>query len=92
MLERKLYRLAVITSILGLLSVAVVIISEAAYPEMVFQVLAPAGLLLIFVALCLYVCAWILSMKKAIKSKNHLWAILLLLVGIVAALQIVLHR
>ena len=83
MLERKLYRLAVLTCVMGLLSIAVVIVSGTAYPEILFQVLAPIGLLLIFVSLVLYVFAWVLSVKKAIKSKDYLWVGLLLLVGII---------
>lgn len=91
-MERKLYKFAVLTCVLGLLSLAAVIFSGTSYPEMLFEVLAPIGLLLIFVSLGLYVCAWILSIKKAIKVKDYLWVGLLLLVGILVVVQIVLHR
>lgn len=92
MLERKLYKLAVLTCVAGLLSIAVVIVSGTAYPEILFQVLAPVGLLLIFVSLALYGFVWVLSMKKSIKPKDHLWVGLLLLVGIILFVQMVLHR
>lgn len=86
---RKLYRLAILTSVLGLLSIAVVIISGTAYPDMLFQVLTPVGLLLIFVSLGLYAFDWIFSIKKEMKSKNYLYAALLLLVGIIFVVQMV---
>lgn len=37
----KLYRFAVLTSVLGLLSIAMVMISGTAYPDMLFQILTP---------------------------------------------------
>lgn len=92
MLERKLYKLAVLTNVLGLLAIAAIIISGASYPEMLFQGLAPIGLLLIFVSFGLLVCAWVLSIKRGIKSKHYLWTIWLLLIGIIVAAQLVLHR
>lgn len=90
-MERKLYRFAVLTSVLGLLSIAVVMISGTAYPDMVFQILTPIGLLLIFISLCLYALDWIFSIKKEMNAKNYLYAALLLLVGIIFAVQMVLH-
>lgn len=91
-MEKKLYKLAVLLCVLGFLALAVVLLSGTAYPEMLFRVLAPVGLLLIVAALVLYACAWILSIKKAVKSKDCLWLGLLILVGILVIVEIVLHR
>lgn len=87
----KLYKFAVLTSVLGLLSIAVVMISKTAYPDMLFQVLTPVGLLLLFASLGLYALDWVFSMKKEVKSKNYLCAALLLLVGIIFVIQMVVH-
>lgn len=89
MMGKKLYRFAVLISILGLLCIAVVMISGTAYPDILFQVLAPLGLLLMFVSLGLYVLAWIFSIKKEMKSKNYLYVALLLLVGIIVIVRMV---
>lgn len=91
-MERKLFRFAVIVSVLGLLSIAAVMISGTAYPDMMFQILAPIGLLLMFVSLPLYVLAWVFSIKKEMKSKNYLYATLLLLVGIISIVQTIILR
>lgn len=72
---------------LGLLSIAVVMISGTAYPDILFQMLPPIGLLLILALLGLYALDWTFSMKKEVKSKNYLGAALLLLVGIIFVIQ-----
>lgn len=87
----KLYRFAVLTSVLGLLSIAVVMLSGTAYPDMLFQILTPIGLLLIFVSLGLYALDWVFSIKKEMKSKNYLYVAILLLVGIIFVVQMVAH-
>lgn len=86
---KKLYKFAALISILGLLCIAVVMISGTAYPDILFQVLAPIGLLLMFVSLGLYVLAWIFSIKKEMKSKNYLYAAILLLVGMIVIVPMV---
>ena len=91
-MERKLCRFAVIISALGLLSIAAVMISGTAYPDMMFQILSPIGLLLMFVSLPLYALAWVFSIKKEMKSKNYLYATLLLLVGIISIVQTIILR
>ena len=87
----SLYKFAVLTSVLGLLSIAIVMISKTAYPDMLFQVLTPVGLLLIFASLGLYALDWVFSMKKEVKSKNYLYAALLFLVGTIFVIQMVGH-
>lgn len=87
----RLYKFAVLTSVLGLLSIAIVMISKTAYPDMLFQVLTPVGLLLIFASLGLYALDWVFSMKKEVKSKNYLYAALLFLVGTIFVIQMVGH-
>ena len=65
--------------------------SKTAYPDMLFQVLTPVGLLLIFASLGLYALDWVFSMKKEVKSKNYLYAALLFLVGTIFVIQMVGH-
>lgn len=87
----KLYKFAILTSVLGLLSIAVVMISGTAYPDILFQMLTPIGLLLVLASLGLYALDWIFSMKKEVKSKNYLSAALLLLMGIIFVIQMVAY-
>ena len=91
-MERKFFRFAVIVSVLGLLSIAAVMISGTAYPDMMFQILAPIGLLLMFASLPLYALAWVFLIKKEMKSKNYLYAALLFLVGIISIVQTIIWR
>lgn len=88
-MERKLYRFAVLTAVLGLAALAGLMISQAAYPDMLFRVLEPAGLLLIFLSCGLFAADWITSMTKQVKSKNYLCAAVLLVVGIIFVVQMV---
>lgn len=81
-MDRKLCRFAVLTGVLGLAAIAVLMISNAAYPDMLFQILAPAGLLLIFLSCGLFVATWITSIAKQVKSKNYLFVAALLVVGV----------
>lgn len=90
-LERKLYKSALLTGVMGLLLIAVVLISKTAYPNKIFQVLAPIALLLIFISFGLSVLSWIFSLKKEIKLKNYPYAILLLLIGIVFVIRMIKH-
>lgn len=90
-MARKLYKLAVIAGVPGLLSIAAVMISGTAYPDMMFQILTPIGLLLIFVSAALFALAWVFSIKKEMKSKNYLYAALLLLVGIIFIVQTIIR-
>ena len=90
-MERKLYRFAVLAGMAGLLLTAVVIISKTAYPDMLFQVLVPAALLLIFISFGLFVLNWIFLLKKRIKSKNYLYVVLLVLIGMIIAVRIAAH-
>lgn len=69
-MERKLCKFAVLTAVLGLVAIAVLMISKAAYPDMLFQILAPAGLLLMFLSCGLFAATWITSITKEVKSKN----------------------
>ncbi len=90
-MERKLYRFAVLTGVLGLAAIAVLMISNAAYPDMLFQILAPAGLLLIFLSCGLFAAGWITSIAKQVKSRNYLFAAALLVVGIIFIFRWVLR-
>lgn len=83
----RLYKFAVLVSIMGLLSIAVVMISKTAYPDLLFQILTPIGLLLIFISLGLYALDWIFSIKKEVKSRNYLSAALFLFIGFIFVVQ-----
>lgn len=88
-MERKFYKFALLTSMSGLLLIAVVLISKSAYPDVLFQFLSPIALLLMFVSFILFVLAWICLMKRKWNEKSYLTAVLLLLVGIIVVFRLV---
>lgn len=88
-LERKFYKFALLISMSGLLLIAVVLLSKSAYPDVLFRFLLPAALLLIFVSFGLFVLAWICLMKRKLKEKSYLTAVLFLLIGIIVVFRLV---
>ena len=79
----KLWRFAVLTGVLGLAVFAALFISGAASPDMLFQILAPTGMLLSFLSCGLFAAAWITSITRAVKTKNYLFAAALLVGGLI---------
>ena len=90
-MERKLCRFAMLTGVVALAAFAAVILAGAAYPDMLFQVLAPAGLLLSFLSCILFAAAWITSIIKAVRSKRYPYAAALLAVGLVVIFRAALR-
>ena len=87
-MERKLYGAAVLLAFLGLLSLTVPILTKSAYPDMLFRILLPVGLLLVVISLGLFALDWLLRIKKELELKKYLSACILALLGI---LFVVLH-
>lgn len=80
--ETKLFKFAFLTAVLGLGMLMIIMITQSAYPDMLFRILGPIGLLLIFLSAGLSLLNWIFCMKQNIKSKNWrniLWLLFLFL-------------
>lgn len=79
----NLGKIALAMSVLGVGSLTVLVLSGAAYPDTLFQILTPVGLLCTFGALALYIIQWIRTVYKTYKRGEKTAAMILLILGIV---------
>lgn len=75
-------KIAVALSVIGVGSLVAVVLSGAAYPDMLFQILTPMGLLCTFAALALYIIQWISTIYKYYKKGEKSAASLLFVLGL----------
>lgn len=84
-MNRKINKIAMATYLLGIFSLIIVILTDSAYPDTIFQVLVPVGIILIFVSAGLFVLDWVLHIRTEVKQKKYLNAFILVLLGIAVA-------
>ena len=77
-----LNKTAIITSIIGLVFIAVVIISGSSYPDPLFSYGTAIGLLMCFVAILLYIANWCREVFVSIKNKNIVGILILIFTAI----------
>lgn len=80
--ETKLGKFAFLTAVLGLTMLIIIMITQSGYPDILFQILGPIGVFLVFLSAGLHFLNWIFCMKQSIKSKdwrNILWLLFLFL-------------
>lgn len=73
-------------AVLGVGSLTVLVLSDAAYPDMLFQILTPVGLLCTFAALALYIIQWISTIYKLYKKGEKTEAAIIFIMGIAVIL------
>lgn len=78
----NLGKIAFILTVLGVGSLVAVVLSGATYPDMLFRVLTPVGILCTFAALALYIIQWIRAVCKSYKRGEKSAAMILLILGI----------
>lgn len=78
----NLGKIALIMAVLGVGSLVAVVLSGATYPDMLFQILTPVGILCTFGALALYIIQWIRTVCKTYKGGEKTAAMILLILGI----------
>lgn len=78
----NLGKIAFILTVLGVGSLVAVVLSGAIYPDMLFRVLTPVGILCTFVALALYIIQWIRAVYQSYKRGEKSAAMILLILGI----------
>lgn len=78
----NLGKIAFILTVLGVGSLVAVVLSGATYPDMLFRVLTPVGILCTFAALALYMIQWIRAVCKSYKRGEKSAAMILLILGI----------
>lgn len=74
--------MALALSVLAVGSLVILALSGATYPDMLFQILAPVGILCTFAALALYIMQWIRTVYKSYKRGEKTAAMILLILGI----------
>ena len=70
-MRKRIYKLAVLSAILGLAILLCVMVSGAAYPHPFFQFEAPLGLLFVFVSVVLLFVSWISEIGHNVKGKQY---------------------
>lgn len=78
----NLGKIALALSVLAVGSLVAVVLSGATYPDMLFRVLTPVGILCTFAALALYMIQWIRAVCKSYKRGEKSAAMILLILGI----------
>lgn len=78
----NLGKIALALSVLAVGSLVAVVLSGATYPDMLFRVLTPVGILCTFAALALYIIQWIRAVCKSYKRGEKSAAMILLILGI----------
>lgn len=89
MRSEKYYKIATRIGLMGLVLLAIVILSNSAYPSMVFRILAPLGLLLVFISVGLCGISWLLGFKESIKKKDYISAVIIIVTGVLFILRLI---
>lgn len=84
---KKFFKLSVITSVVGLTMILGLILSKSAYPHLVFRILTPLGLLLVFISVILGFVSWLLYLKDSIKKKEYVWATIVAVLGLLVIIR-----
>lgn len=74
---KKLVKIGSFFALFGLLGLGIVFVTGASYPDLMFKILVPVSLLLLFAALPLIAASWVLTIYQEVKAKNYLIAALL---------------
>lgn len=78
----NLGKIALALSVLGVGSLVILALNGAAYPSMLFQILAPVGIVCTFAALALYIIHWIRTIYKTYKGGEKTAAMIILILGV----------
>ena len=82
MKSKRYYKIASYLALLGIILLLIVILSNSAYPSMVFRILTPLGMLFIFISISLLGISWLLKIKESIKRKDYISACIIITIGL----------
>lgn len=77
----RLFKIALLIGVLGLIILLGIIVSGAADPEPLFCIGTPIGLLLCFVGAILMIITYTCEIFRGIREKLFLWVTVLLILG-----------
>ncbi len=84
---KKLILIGSVCGGLALLGLALIFLSGASYPDLMFRILSPLSLLLAFAAIPFLAASWVLVILKELRAKSYLLAALWLLGGLLLILR-----
>lgn len=82
----RLKKAGIVCGLAGLLCWGIIFIADASYPDTLYEVLMPLGLLLVFLALPLFAISWILGVYRDFRAKNYSTAIITIIFGAAAVI------
>lgn len=85
MKSKKLYKVASIIALIGIVLLLIVILSDSAYPSMISRILTPVAMIFIFVSVALLAMSWLLEIKENIEGKDYLSAAIIVIAGVAFA-------
>jgi hypothetical protein len=91
MKNKKLFKLTIITGVIGLIIIFGVILSGIAYPDTFFRIATPVGFLFIFLSVILGLVSWLWYLKDLIKNKQYIWAIIVAALGLIIVIKEVIR-
>lgn len=85
--SKKFYKIASYIALIGIILLLIVILSNSAYPSMVFRILTPLAMLFIFSSVLLIGISWLLEIKETIKRKEYISAGIIIIIGLLLAFK-----
>ena len=82
MKSKKYYKMASYMALIGIILLIIVILSNTAYPSMIFRILTPLAMLFIFSSVLLIGISWLLEIKESIKRKEYISAGIIIIIGL----------
>lgn len=87
MTKKMVWRLALASAAVGLMILLAVVLSGSAYPQLLFRVGAPVGLVFVFAGILLLFISWLWEIRSGIKEKRYLWAALVAILGLIVIIR-----
>lgn len=79
---KRLYRVAMVMAMVGLLLLLAVMGTGVSYPHPFFTIGTLAGMGCMFLSLPLFFIAWIGQLRQSVKTKQYGWALCIAIFGI----------
>ncbi len=84
---KKVYKVAIITGVIGLILILSVIVSQSSAPNMFFRIVAPLGIILTFTSVVLLGASWLLYIKDSIKKNDYIKATIIAILGLLIIIK-----
>ena len=82
MKSKKYYKISSYMALIGIILLLIVILSNLAYPSMIFRIITPLAMLFVFTSVVLLGISWLLEIKESIKRKKCISAGITIIIGL----------